>query len=123
MRIGLLQKLQELLEAIVTLERADKKCSRPLASIWRNVQVERRPFERILTPLHLFWARCNCLMAGKKIIFVTGSSGLIGSEVCLVNRRGDHICYPTGLRKRRAPYPKWDITESLEQKFGRIVSL
>jgi CDP-paratose 2-epimerase len=36
-----------------------------------------------LTPLHLFSARCNCLVAGKKIIFVTGSSGLIGSEVCL----------------------------------------
>jgi hypothetical protein len=41
-----------------------------------------------------------------------------------VNRRGDHICYSTGLRKRRAPYlTKWDITESLEQKFGRIVPL
>src|SRR5687767_6315124 len=36
-----------------------------------------------LTALHLFRGRCNWLMAGKKIIFVTGSSGLIGSEVCL----------------------------------------
>jgi hypothetical protein len=62
-------------------------------------------------------------MPGKKIIFVTGPSGLIGSEVCLVNRRGDHICYSAGLRKRRAPYPKWDITESLEETFGRIVPL
>jgi CDP-paratose 2-epimerase len=40
-----------------------------------------------------------------------------------VNRRGDHICYSTGPRKRRAPYPKWDITESLEETFGGIVPL
>ena len=37
------------------------------------------------------------------------------------NRIGDHICYYSDLRKAHAHYPKWDITQSLEQTIGQIV--
>ena len=80
-------------------------------------------------------------MAGRKTIFVPGSSGLIGSEVCLFNscsileafeltigysreeqkyayaegnRSGDPVCYYSDLRKMRAHYPNWDKTTALE---------
>jgi CDP-paratose 2-epimerase len=38
------------------------------------------------------------------------------------NRIGDHICYYSDLRKMRAHYPKWDITQSLEETIGQIVT-
>ncbi|MBD1393302.1 NAD-dependent epimerase/dehydratase family protein [Mucilaginibacter glaciei] len=38
------------------------------------------------------------------------------------NRIGDHICYISNLAKLRAHYPKWDITISLEETIGQIVS-
>ena len=37
------------------------------------------------------------------------------------NRAGDHICYYSDLRKMRAHYPQWDITQSLEETFRQIV--
>ena len=37
------------------------------------------------------------------------------------NRMGDHICYYSDLRKMRAHYPKWDITQSLEDTIRQIV--
>jgi CDP-paratose 2-epimerase len=37
------------------------------------------------------------------------------------NRAGDHICYYSDLRKMRAHYPKWDITQSLEETIRQIV--
>jgi CDP-paratose 2-epimerase len=37
------------------------------------------------------------------------------------NRIGDHICYYSDLRKMRAHYPKWDITQSLEETVRQIV--
>ena len=37
------------------------------------------------------------------------------------NRIGDHICYYSDIRKARAHYPKWDITQSLEETIGQIV--
>ena len=36
-------------------------------------------------------------------------------------RAGDHICYYSDLRKMRAHYPAWDITQSLESTMGQIV--
>jgi CDP-paratose 2-epimerase len=36
-------------------------------------------------------------------------------------RAGDHICYYSDLRKMRAHYPKWDITQSLEETIRQIV--
>lgn len=38
------------------------------------------------------------------------------------NRSGDHICYYTDLRKIRAHYPNWDITQSLEETVRQIVA-
>ena len=37
------------------------------------------------------------------------------------NRSGDHICYYSDLRKMRAHYPSWDITQSLEETIRQIV--
>jgi CDP-paratose 2-epimerase len=37
------------------------------------------------------------------------------------NRIGDHICYYSDLRKMRAHYPGWDITQSLEETIRQIV--
>ena len=36
-------------------------------------------------------------------------------------RIGDHICYYSDLRKLRAHYPKWDITQSLGETVRQIV--
>jgi CDP-paratose 2-epimerase len=37
------------------------------------------------------------------------------------NRIGDHICYYSDLRKMRAHYPNWNITQSLEETIRQIV--
>ena len=37
------------------------------------------------------------------------------------NRIGDHICYYSDLRKMKAHYPDWDITQTLEETIGQIV--
>ena len=37
------------------------------------------------------------------------------------NRIGDHICYYSDLRKMKAHYPGWDITQSLEETICQIV--
>jgi len=37
------------------------------------------------------------------------------------NRIGDHICYYSDLRKMRAHFPAWDISQSLESTIGQIV--
>jgi CDP-paratose 2-epimerase len=37
------------------------------------------------------------------------------------NRIGDHICYYSDLRKMRAHYPSWDITQSLTDTIRQIV--
>ena len=37
------------------------------------------------------------------------------------NRIGDHICYYSDLRKMRAHFPSWDITQSLEDTISQIV--
>ncbi len=36
-------------------------------------------------------------------------------------RSGDHICYYSDLRKMRAHYPGWEITQSLEETIRQIV--
>lgn len=37
------------------------------------------------------------------------------------HRLGDHICYYSDLRKMRAHYPTWDITQSLQETMRQIV--
>jgi len=62
-----------------------------------------------------------------KRILITGSSGLIGSEVALFFSRegfamlGDPIRYDSDLRKMKAHDPGWGITKSLVQTIGEIV--
>ncbi len=38
------------------------------------------------------------------------------------NRRGDHICYYSDLRKMREHYPRWQMTRSLDETVREIVS-
>lgn len=38
------------------------------------------------------------------------------------NRIGDHICYISDLTKMKEHYPTWDITQTLEDTIGQIVS-
>ena len=38
------------------------------------------------------------------------------------NREGDHICYYSDLRKMKEHFPGWDITKSLKDTIGEIVS-
>lgn len=38
------------------------------------------------------------------------------------NRKGDHICYISDLRKLRAHFPHWSITRSLENIFTEIIA-
>jgi len=38
------------------------------------------------------------------------------------NRIGDHICYYSDLSKMKNHYPNWDITISLKETIGQIVS-
>ena len=37
------------------------------------------------------------------------------------NRKGDHICYISDLRKLRAHYPNWTVTRSLDSTLEEIV--
>jgi CDP-paratose 2-epimerase len=37
------------------------------------------------------------------------------------NRIGDHLCYYSDLRKMRAHYPSWEITQSLDDTIRQIV--
>ena len=37
------------------------------------------------------------------------------------NRLGDHVCYYSDLRKIRAHYPSWDVTQSLDETIRQIV--
>jgi len=73
-------------------------------------------------------------------LLVTGSNGLIGSEMVthfhdlgwvvhgLDNnmradkaREGDHICYISDLTKMKHHYPNWTITKSLDDIFEELV--
>jgi len=38
------------------------------------------------------------------------------------NRIGDHLCYYSDLRKMRAHYPSWDITQTLTETIRQIVA-
>jgi nucleoside-diphosphate-sugar epimerase len=57
-------------------------------------------------------------------ILISGSSGLIGSEVCThFSKRGFtvHGLDNSDLRKMRNHYPEWNITKGLEQTIQEIV--
>jgi CDP-paratose 2-epimerase len=37
------------------------------------------------------------------------------------NRKGDHICYISDLRKFQSHYPNWKITIGLDEIFRQII--
>lgn len=39
------------------------------------------------------------------------------------NRVGDHICYISDLRRLKADYPQWDITQSLDDIFRQLAGV
>jgi CDP-paratose 2-epimerase len=39
------------------------------------------------------------------------------------NRRGDHICYISDLRKFRGHFPKWELTRSLDNIVDEILEV
>ena len=50
------------------------------------------------------------------------SGGRLKTEYVDKNRRGDHICYISDLRKLKAHYPGWKIEISLEQILEEIIA-
>jgi CDP-paratose 2-epimerase len=38
------------------------------------------------------------------------------------NRKGDHICYISDLRKFKSHYPNWNITIDLDEIFRQIIA-
>ena len=62
---------------------------------------------------------CSILEAFKLTEKFTGKAQV--STYVDQNRAGDHICYYSDLRKMRSHYPKWDITQSLEETIRQIV--
>ncbi len=62
---------------------------------------------------------CSILEAFDRVEALTGNK----METAYVdqNRKGDHICYYSDLRKVRAHYPGWDISVSLDKILEQIV--
>jgi CDP-paratose 2-epimerase len=63
---------------------------------------------------------CSILEAFEMVSRLTGRA--MNSEYVDQARSGDHICYYSDLRKMRAHYPGWDLSMSLPDILGEIVS-
>jgi len=61
---------------------------------------------------------CSILEAFERISALSGKKMV--TEYIDKNREGDHICYISDLRKMKAHYPSWSISQSLEDIFGAI---
>jgi len=62
---------------------------------------------------------CSILEAFDMVEALTGSKMV--TEYMDQNRKGDHICYYSDLRKLRAHYPDWGISVSLDEILEQIV--
>ena len=62
---------------------------------------------------------CSILEAFAMVAERTGKA--MRHEYDETHRIGDHICYYSDLRKMRAHYPAWDLTQSLEETIRQIV--
>ena len=62
---------------------------------------------------------CSLLEAFEIVGEVTGKRHIV--TYCEENRRGDHICYYSDLRKMKAHYPAWTITKPLQVIIREIV--
>jgi CDP-paratose 2-epimerase len=63
---------------------------------------------------------CSILEAFQRVEALTGKP--MQYDYSDTNRLGDHICYYSDLRKMKAHYPNWDISKSLDDIFGEIVT-
>jgi CDP-paratose 2-epimerase len=63
---------------------------------------------------------CSILEAFERVAALTGKP--MRWEYVAQHREGDHICYVSSLKKIRTHYPDWDITRSLDDIFGEIVT-
>lgn len=62
---------------------------------------------------------CSIIEAANLVEKLGG--GRLKTEYVDQNRRGDHICYITDLRKIRSHYPDWDISISLEETLKQMI--
>ena len=62
---------------------------------------------------------CSILEAAATVEELGG--GRLATEYVDENRRGDHICYYSDLRKFKTHYPGWDVEISLREILGQIV--
>jgi CDP-paratose 2-epimerase len=63
---------------------------------------------------------CSIIEAFRIVEDITGRP--MKSQYIDQNRIGDHICYYSDLRKMKAHYPAWMITQDLQQTFKQIAS-
>ena len=47
--------------------------------------------------------------------------GRLRTEYVDQNRRGDHVCYISDLRKLKAHYPGWDVSVPLREILGEMI--
>jgi CDP-paratose 2-epimerase len=62
---------------------------------------------------------CSILEAFEMVAELTGKAQR--SAYVDQARAGDHICYYSDLRKMKAHYPEWDVTQSLTETIRQIV--
>lgn len=61
---------------------------------------------------------CSILESFDKIAGISGKEMKYSYDE--QNRKGDHICYYSDLRKMKSHFPNWDITKSLDDIFNEI---
>ena len=64
---------------------------------------------------------CSILEAAALVEELGG--GRLRTEYVDENRRGDHICYISDLRKLRADYPQWQLTTSLRETLAETIDM
>ena len=60
------------------------------------------------------------LEAISKIAEMTGKK--LNWKYVAENRKGDHICYISDLRKFESHYPSWKLTKNLDAIFQEIIA-
>ena len=63
---------------------------------------------------------CSIIEAARLVEELGG--GRLKTEYVDENRRGDHVCYISDLRKFRSHYPGWDISVSLRDSLAEMIA-
>lgn len=61
---------------------------------------------------------CSILEAFQRVEAVTGKP--MRYEYVETHREGDHVCYISDLTKIKRDYPRWEVTQSLDDIFGQL---